>query len=845
MRKNGMVFLYVGLVSALLGGPVAARSRRARIVQDTGTENASSEETEQVTFSGKIIDAQGEPIAGAQVSLHDIAYRDTESLFDVNLVERLTTNADGAFSFGAAKSEEYQQAVIVAEKEGLAIGWVNWDMRQDKQQDIKLGDPKELSGLVVDEDGSPMADAEVNISFAMAGEGEDQRYMAGIFAPKLLSVQTDSSGKFTFDNLPADATFELMAKKAGRATTSTFKAAGYQGGKLQFSAGQPDIKLIVPIEARIEGTVVEKTSGKRVAGVKLIVLDQQRGLPFDPQTVISREDGTFSMDALAAGKYTLQIVPQMEGLPDWVADQVEVMTEQGQTAGGVKIELSKGGVLEVVVTEAESKQPVEKARVNVQRQGGVISSGGLSDKDGIVRIRLMPGQYEILGVYKQGYARARRQESATIEEGATRRVEYLLTGQPKITGVVRDEAGQPAEGVKFKVLPAGGPEEATSDSQGRFEQRWDPERWGSQPTVHYLVARHKQRNLAAAVEINEDTKTVDVKLRPGVIFTGRVVDPNGKGIVGGQITVMLRASTWGSSLEYRETKTDAQGKFEVNAIPPEHRYNLTAMAEGYGQKQVEVHADDAVDNRLDAGPLDLAIANLSVSGVVVDANDEPVPDARINCYGGGSEGQPDRDTRADSQGKFTLEKVCDGRIRINASVHRGQTYMHGNVETEGGATDVRIVVSESSSSSRFVPKQPPSLLGKPLPDLADLNVALSPDDTENKLILVCFWDMQQRPSRHCIMQLAKQAEQLKQTDVTVIAVQASDLNREKLSEWIEKYGIPFHAGMLGADAQKTRFRWGVRSLPWLILADRSHTIRAEGFGLNDVSSKIKEIHDAK
>jgi len=838
MRRNSVAVLCIGLVVFV--------GRLPSVQGQAATTGVSSEEPKKITYTGKVVDEQGQPIADAKVSLHQITYGVTASSYDFKLVQEVGTKADGAFSFAmVAEPDGYRQAIILAEKQNLAIGWDNWQMRQDKQRDLPLGQPKELTGLVIDEnpDQVGIAGAEVSISFALAGQGDDRRYLTNQVAPQLLTVKTNASGSFTFERLPADATFEFRVKKAGRATVSTFNSTGNQEQKLQFVPGQTGIKLVVPIEAKIQGTVVEKKSGNPVAGVRLVVLEQQSRLlsGFDLRTVVSKEDGTFSMDSLTAGKHVVQIVPPAEGTADWVAEQAEVTTEASKTADGVKVEVSKGGLLEVVVKDAETKKPLEKAGVSIRDQQSDKWLSARTDKDGIVRIRLTPGEYQVSGVYKQGYTSESRQEAVTIEDGATKRVEWLLAGQPKITGVVQDEAGKAVEGVKFKILPAGALEEATSDSQGRFEQSWDPRRW-AQPTVHYLVARHKERNLAVAVEINEDTKTVDVKLRPGVIFTGKVVDPNGRGIAGAQITVMLRASTWGSSLEYREAKTDAQGKFEVSAIPPEHRYDITAMADGYGQKEVEVHAAGAVDNRLDAGQLELAIANLSVSGVVVDVNDKPATGARVNCFGG--DGQPERDTQADAEGKFTLGKVCAGRIRISANVG-GETTRYGSVETEGGATNVRIVVSESSSSTRYIPKQPPSLLGKALPDLKQLKIDLPSEDSENKIILVCFWDMQQRPSRHCVTEVAKQAEQLKQKGVTIVAVQASKIDAIALKDWVEKYNITFPVGAVEGDMEKTNFAWGVRSLPWLILTNRSHTVTAEGFAVGALANKIKEITDAK
>jgi hypothetical protein len=507
----------------------------------------------------------------------------------------------------------------------------------------------------------------------------------------------------------------------------------------------------------------------------------------------------------------------------------------------VKVELFKGGILEVVVTEAESKKPVEKVSVGVQPEASDRSLSSLSDKHGVARMRLVPGQYQLNYVYKQGYSSQRPQEAITIEDGKTTRIEYELAGQPKIIGVVRDEKDKPLKGVKIRICPMGR-DDVTSDNEGKFVVSWDSRGWGgSRIPVMYLVGRYQKGNLAEAVEISEDTKTLDLKLKPGLTFTGKVVDPNDKGIANSRITIMLRAGNWASPIARDMAKTNAEGRFEVNAIPDEHNYLINASAEGYGQNSTDVNADDAVNDHIDVGELTLLVANLSVSGVVVDANDNPVANARIYCYG---ENQSHRNTQTNADGKFTLEKICAGRLRINASTS-GRARLYGYIETEGGATDVKLVVSERPSSTRYVPKQPPSLIGKPLPELKDLKIDLTPADINDKMILVCFFDMQQRPSRNCIMQLVKQAEQLKPKGVTVVAVQASKVDENTLAEWIKKSNITFAVGMFECDSEKIRFTWGIKSLPWLILADRKHIVTAEGISLSELDKKVKEATDAE
>lgn len=50
--------------------------------------------------------------------------------------------------------------------------------------------------------------------------------------------------------------------------------------------------------------------------------------------------------------------------------------------------------------------------------------------------------------------------------------------------------------------------------------------------------------------------------------------------------------------------------------------------------------------------------------------------------------------------------------------------------------------------------------------------------------------------------------------------------------------IPFTVGMIQDNEDSIRFDWAVKSLPWLILTDRTHVVTTEGFGLDDLDDKI-------
>jgi peroxiredoxin len=136
-----------------------------------------------------------------------------------------------------------------------------------------------------------------------------------------------------------------------------------------------------------------------------------------------------------------------------------------------------------------------------------------------------------------------------------------------------------------------------------------------------------------------------------------------------------------------------------------------------------------------------------------------------------------------------------------------------------------------------------SLINKLLPELDGIKSDLIADQAKDKMILACFFDMNQRPSRNCIMQLRKNAEELEQTGVVVAGVQASRIDRDTLDEWIKENNIPFSVGMITDDAEQVRFAWGVRALPWLILTNEKHIVQAEGFSINELDEKITTLKE--
>ena len=141
---------------------------------------------------------------------------------------------------------------------------------------------------------------------------------------------------------------------------------------------------------------------------------------------------------------------------------------------------------------------------------------------------------------------------------------------------------------------------------------------------------------------------------------------------------------------------------------------------------------------------------------------------------------------------------------------------------------------------------PTSLVGKALPDFAQFDVTLDSDAMKNKMLLICFWDMEQRPSRNAILTLNKRAQTLlDENNVYMVFIHAGSVEEQAFVSWLKQNQIQPPVGVSITALPELGYTWGVQSLPWLILTDKNHIVRAEGFSYNELNEKIKEIENAK
>jgi protocatechuate 3,4-dioxygenase beta subunit len=411
-----------------------------------------------------------------------------------------------------------------------------------------------------------------------------------------------------------------------------------------------------------------------------------------------------------------------------------------------------------------------------------------------------------------------------------------MAGQPdstthKLKGTVTDANGKPAPGAQVAVFPSDGVRWTKAGSNGVFSLTWTIEPWQMQSGGGArLVARDSARNLAGAAELDEDATNLDVKMKPALTLAGLVRNTDDSPVAGAQLSVALKAGNSFDPLSEQAVSTDAQGRYEVKGLPADAQYLVWAIAKSHGRGQQQIEGDPET-NRMELPPFVLKPADHVLAGQVLNENDKPVSGVMVQLNG---EDQPDGNMMTDSKGRFHFQ-VCEGPVQLFANSQGGFA------QTLAEADDTNVVMTLGSQPGMFpqAPARAP-LTGRPLPDLAGANLAADAAPA-GQAVLLCLFDAGQRASRHAVSQLAGQAAALRQKGVTVLLVQAAVTSDEIFNDWKSASPVSFPVGRLTEKNEKSKWVSAVPGLPWLILADATHRVLAEGFSPDELDAQLQKL----
>ena len=549
--------------------------------------------------------------------------------------------------------------------------------------------------------------------------------------------------------------------------------------------------------------------------------------PYVARTTMSDPTGAFVFAGIPEGLHWVRVPAPEQGPRLWTAVESKVSVK----AGGVTetaVRVSKGGVLEVTALDVRTRRPLAGAELYAGSKQGHNGDSATTDATGVARSnsRREPTRSHV----RAGMLSA-CQSTEKITDGQTIRRTALLTPAPRIAGRVLDPKGRPAVEVEAAVYPFG--DRLYTDAQGRFEAGYD-ERYGTEGRL--ATARDVKRGLAAAMSMSSSSRSADLTLEPAWTLTGRVTDPNGTGIPAARVSLHLEVYYCVSDTGV-EVLTDPQGRFEMKAVPRIPRglvYRLSINAAGYGPAtHLRIFPYGPAGTSMELGTIRLPPANVSVSGVVVDARGVPAAGVPVMVNDPLEFDQPHKSTATNERGEFAIRRLCRGPAGLQASF---ATSPGGSASLRARlpAQDVKMILGKN------LPQKPDSIWDPAPAPLADLGSRLPHFQTDGRPILLCLVDIHQPSCRQFLADLTGKADMLEAKGVITVALQTSLAGTKEEYALLDTHcpAFPWRAAWDGFEARKAA--WGIETLPWLILTDKEHAVVAAGFGLDELDKRVEE-----
>ncbi|MBN1359265.1 MAG: redoxin domain-containing protein [Sedimentisphaerales bacterium] len=404
--------------------------------------------------------------------------------------------------------------------------------------------------------------------------------------------------------------------------------------------------------------------------------------------------------------------------------------------------------------------------------------------------------------------------------------------------VVQTSTGRPLAGARIQGSNELARIDGRSDANGVLTFRVLPGRvslfFTSPPEGVYTLRDDDQRSMQFQAQGDEMTVTLRAPDVAGRLTSvrGQVQLPDGTPAAEVKLfttnSAFYNTSTWsGAGGAY--TATNPDGTFELTEVPEELRLFI------YGRtKDSQYILAETIDSVM--APTVLSAPLVMRAGQTAEL---PLTDRRGNPC---------------ANMEITVSPRMWGNHIPRADDLRGATDAEGCLKVDGiiPGMEYFLMDAKGSRSERDWPdkyyhdqlvliplvKQEPTRVS-----FDGIDIDFRPEQAEGKMILVCFWDMQQRPARNCLLQLAQQADRLRDRNVTLVAVHVSPTDDEALRRWLDQNEIGLPIGTIAGDVEAVRQAWGVKALPWLVLTDGDHVVRAEGFALDEWEAVVQRVED--
>jgi RNA polymerase sigma factor (sigma-70 family) len=316
----------------------------------------------------------------------------------------------------------------------------------------------------------------------------------------------------------------------------------------------------------------------------------------------------------AEGRYRLVGMPPATGnkirvMPPadmpYVSPTVEVPGTNGADPVTVDVELKRGVWIEGRLTDQATGQPLRGSLMYVVDNDNANADdylrfyGGMpgvaTKDDGTYRIIGLPGPGQVVVWSKDNYLRGADHDDEDAQPdgfgympggnfGAFARVnpskgaesvrrDLTLIPGWKFSGTIVGPDDKPLSGVRACGLTSFGwwdraPLMAAEFTIGQFNPR----------KPRPLLFRHPEKGLIGVAEPpKENGGTVTVRMTPGAVVTGRLLDADGEPLTRGELHLSFRLSKHAEGISYvpEPFKPDAAGRFRIDALLPGYDYTLS------------------------------------------------------------------------------------------------------------------------------------------------------------------------------------------------------------------------------------------------------------------------------
>ncbi|MCP5526140.1 MAG: carboxypeptidase regulatory-like domain-containing protein [Verrucomicrobiales bacterium] len=615
------------------------------------------------TASGRVLDADGNPVASAEVLLA------AATASGLDRTKQARTDEAGHFVVPVSEEGVWQ---LLVQAPGWAPEWREFEVGAGKEPvAITLNRGRTIRGRVVDDRGDPVAQADVSL-WSWRGIG---RSTPGIRFR--WSTRSRADGSFTWYRAPRDA-IRLFVGKDGYRRSPSEAVPADAGAEVRLllprRAPSPPEEVGGETErgpaashatqalASLTGTVTGLDGGG-IVDARLLLTHGE-----DHQSRVIGEtgaDGRFELARRTSGPGRLFV--QATG---W-APQVRNL-QPGLGMEPVSIKLTDGRTLRGRVVD-DGGQPVQDAEVRVTEWGGVdlLDWTAATDADGRFVWEKAPPDPVRLTASAPGFGAAT--EAVALGESAD--VQIRLARDFRLRAQVVDAGTGSA--ITNAVLFRGWRDYWFRRGAISWDSRWRLFYGGGHFEVTYPPNPTNEVCFAATapgylpeigpVLTSEGTHDYTFKLRRGEGWSGTVVDPAGKPVAGAEVAelgadsvVMGKGFFHGLGGSEHLTRSKEDGSFSLPARVPAPRFVAIHPSLGYGDvSQAELVRSGQIPLR----PWGRIEGHLrwkdwvgSHEKVRVDVAEEAEPRPGYSW--------DDLSTQTDADGRFVLDLVPPGRNRL-------------------------------------------------------------------------------------------------------------------------------------------------------------------------------------